>query len=266
MAKIGHAVCDENGLAQGGKPGNQTGRELRIADYYTNTKGWNLIRAKSDAVAVLLANAMKAACGNLNIGYSQSDRGSLQVEAKKVNYDLAAIKTPCNCDCSSLVRCCCFAAGLAPGLFSTANQVKVLLDTGAFDLIAEPWGEKDLRVGDILVTKTKGHTAIVVSGSAPTAPPPPTPVTPPAPGTIVLTRLLKYGVSGADVIAVKRLLMAKGFGLNLATDAYGNPTNPNYAGDTRDAVCQFQARVHLKQDGIVGRDTITALGGDWGGK
>jgi len=176
--KLGHAVCDENGKAKGGKPGNQTGKELRFQSYYKNDKGWNVLRAKDKTVAAKIAKSMTDACNNMAIGYCQTTRGQLQTEAKKVNFNLAAVKTPCNCDCSSLVRACCFAAGLSPASFHTEIELKVLMATGAFTQLKEPWTEKDLQAGDILVTKVKGHTAIVVSNTNTPAPAPPTPTPP----------------------------------------------------------------------------------------
>lgn len=249
--KIGHAVCDENGQAQGGKAGDQTRKEVRLSDYYQNTKGWDLLRAKNEAVAAKIAFAMTAACENDNIGYSQSDRSSLQTEAKKVGYDIAKILTPCNCDCSSLVRCCCYASGLLPGSFSTASEKEALLKTTAFDIVPEPWAETDLRLGDILITKTKGHTAIVTDAPIRTG----ETAAPPASGVFVFRRNLKDGITGEDVKALKVLLQAAGHGKTLT------PTNPNFRKETNKAVREYQAAKGLTVDGVAGKNTITALGG-----
>lgn len=170
---IGHAYCDENGAARGGKPGDQTGKELRISDWYLNKKGWRVLRAKDPAIAEKLAYDMKAACDNPAIGYDQSDRSTLFVVASKVGYDCAKVTTPCETDCSALVRVCCWYAGVKVGGFNTESEAKTLLATGKFvELTGAEYTERPdkLCAGDILVTKTKGHTCIVVSG-APAADP-----------------------------------------------------------------------------------------------
>lgn len=163
---IGHAYCDENGAARGGKPGDQTGKELRISDWYLNKKGWRVLRAKDPAIAEKLAYDMKAACDNFAIGYDQSDRSTLFVVASKVGYDCAKVTTPCETDCSALVRVCCWYAGVKVGGFNTESEAKALLATGKFvELKGDEYTTKPdmLRPGDILVTKTKGHTCVVIS-------------------------------------------------------------------------------------------------------
>ena len=42
MSKVllGSATIDERGRASGGKAGNQSGKELKIQNYYLHSKGW----------------------------------------------------------------------------------------------------------------------------------------------------------------------------------------------------------------------------------
>lgn len=185
---IGNAVCDENGKAKGGKPGNQTGKELRIQAWYKNSKGWRVFRAKSSEVADKLAWDCKAACENMAIGYNQSKRNTLYTAAKPFGFDCAKVTTPCECDCSSLVRVCLMYAGVKVTDFNTASEAARLLATGQFDELTEAKYTDEsayLMKGDILVTKTKGHTAIVLNDGPKTAhdpePEPPTPPDPPEP-------------------------------------------------------------------------------------
>ena len=42
--KIGHASIDENGRAQGGKAGDQTGKEVCTRNWYKHSKGWRVLR------------------------------------------------------------------------------------------------------------------------------------------------------------------------------------------------------------------------------
>ena len=68
-------------------------------------------------------------------------------------------------DCSSLVRACCIQAGFDPGNFNTSAEVSALKASKQFtEPITVTSGTK-LYNGDILVTKTKGHTVVVVSGN-----------------------------------------------------------------------------------------------------
>lgn len=163
---IGNAVGDEHGKARGGDAGDQTGRELSIQPWYENKKGWRVFRPKSPEVSKKLVYDMRAACENACIGYDQSNRNTLYKEAAKVDFDCDEVYTPCECDCSSLVRVCLAYAGIHVGDFNTSSEPSVLLKTGQFKEMA---GEKytdtpdHLMAGDIIVTKTKGHTAIVLN-------------------------------------------------------------------------------------------------------
>lgn len=157
---IGSARHDEHGNCySGGKAGDQTGQEVSTQKFYNHSKGWYVLRAKDDRVAEKLAEAMQIASDNKNIGYDQSERYG--VIKHGIN---AKVKT--ECDCSSLVRACIiYASGKDVGDFNTANERIILLKSGLFtDAGSYRIGEL-LYNGDILVTRTKGHTVIVVSGA-----------------------------------------------------------------------------------------------------
>jgi len=162
MIKIGSARIDENGNATGGLAGDQTGKEVAIENYYNHRLGWWVLRAKSATVANKLATAMKRACANSHIGYDQSNRESLYAQAMKVGYDPGKVTVACETDCSALVRVCLAYAGVYCGVFNTATMIPIILATGKFDKLA--CNPDDLYTGDILVTKTQGHTVIVTSG------------------------------------------------------------------------------------------------------
>lgn len=163
---VGNAVCDENGHARGGKPGDQTGRELRIQPWYLNAKGWRVFRAKDPAVAKKIADDMRWACDNMAIGYNQSTRNTLYNAAKPFGFDCAKVTELCECDCSSLVRVCVLYAGIKINDFNTTSEPTRLLNTGAFDeMVGEKYTDESayLREGDILVTRTKGHTLVILN-------------------------------------------------------------------------------------------------------
>lgn len=166
---IGSARIDENGNAHGGKAGDQTGKEVSTQNWYRHAKGWILLRPKDSAQAEKIASCMQAACKNNNIGYDQYQRLTLYDAAKEVNFDCAKVTNKVETDCSALVRVCCAFAGIHTANFRTSNEVSVLMKTGMFDKYTESayTAKSDrLKRGDILVTKTKGHTVIVLSDGA----------------------------------------------------------------------------------------------------
>ena len=163
MIKIGSARIDENGNANWGKAGDQTGREVAEESYYSHKLGWYMLRAKDSEKARKIGLAMIEACLNDNIGYDQSGRYGV-IECLKVYGRLAKINKPTEADCSSLVRACCIQAGKQVGDFNTSSEVAVLERTGAFQKAVIVTNDTKLCQGDILVTRSKGHTVIVTEG------------------------------------------------------------------------------------------------------
>ena len=157
---IGSARHDEHGnFYSGGKAGDQTGQEVSTQNFYNHSKGWNVLRAKDNKVAEKLAEAMKIACSNKNIGYDQSERYGV------IKHGINT-KAKTECDCSSLVRACIiYASGKDVGDFNTSNERSVILKSGLFKDVGSYEQGDTLYNGDILVTRTKGHTVIVVSGA-----------------------------------------------------------------------------------------------------
>ena len=167
--KIGHASIDENGKASGGAAGDQTGKEVCTREWYN--KGWNkVIRPKSSVVAEKMAAAMEAACANDNIGYDQNERTTLYTQAKAKNWNISAIQTKCECDCSSLIAVCANAASITVCKdIYTGNEAAALKNTGEFDVYTDSkylTQDNYLKRGDILL-KEGSHTAIALeNGSA----------------------------------------------------------------------------------------------------
>lgn len=164
MIVIGSARIDENKKISGGQEGDQVQSsspdfkgEVSQQNFYVHSKGWNILRAKDETVAVKLAEAMIRACENKHIGYNQNKRLEIISGTTLSENDIS-------CDCSSLVRECVIeATGKDPGNFNTSNEATVLAKTKLFDKVKFT-SENDLFAGDILVTKTKGHTVIVTNG------------------------------------------------------------------------------------------------------
>lgn len=161
---FGSARIDENGNISGGSAGDQSGKEVSTQAYYMHAKGWYCLRPKSVDVANKIATAMQQACDNNKIGYDQNQRNTVMTQLKAYG-SLAAIKTKCEADCSSLVRACIYqATGKDAGDIYTGNLASALEDSGLFEKRFSVSSESQLYNGDVLVTKTKGHTVVVVSG------------------------------------------------------------------------------------------------------
>ena len=163
---IGSARIDERGKASGGTAGDQKqtkapdySGEVSLQSFYVASKGWYILRPKSTAHASKIAERMLTACNNINIGYDQGGRLGV------INNGINATK-PTEADCSSLVRACVKeATGKDPGNFTTANEATMLEATGLFEKRLAYTSGTTLYTGDILVTKTQGHTVVVVDGA-----------------------------------------------------------------------------------------------------
>lgn len=162
---IGSARVDEKGGYTGGAAGDQKqtstpdrSGEVSMQPFYLHKKGWIIIRLKDPAQARKMAIAVERGCNNPNLGYSMlSDRLGIVRES-------TSTKKPVNCDCSSLMRVCFReATGKDPGNFTTANEVATLEKTGLVEDPIPYTKGTPLYLGDILVTKSKGHTAAVVN-------------------------------------------------------------------------------------------------------
>lgn len=162
---FGSARVDEKGGYSGGVAGDQTGKEVSTQPYYTHKYGWYCLRPKSPSDAIKIANAMKDACTNNNIGYDQANRLAIITAIQKYG-SMKKIATKTEADCSSLVRACCMEAGFYPENFTTYNEASILEKTGKFEKKFEVTSETQLYKGDILVSKKKGHTVVAVDGPA----------------------------------------------------------------------------------------------------
>lgn len=164
---IGNARISEYGTVSG-KKGDQTGKEVMLQPFNTGGTWEKVYRPKNTSVASKIARAMKQACVNNNVGYSQPDRLSLDTEAKKHKYDLSKVGK-CNCDCSSLDAVCINAAGVKIDRTMYSGSALTLIPaTGKFTTITDARlckKGKGLRAGDILWRK--GHMGVVVVGDVP---------------------------------------------------------------------------------------------------
>ena len=251
--KLGSARIDENGQAHGGAAGDQTGKEVSTQSWYAHSKGWVMLRAKSAEAREAIARCMQAACDNKHIGYDQYQRDTLYNEAKQYGFDVSKVTKNVETDCSALVRVCVNYAGIKVGSFRTTNQASVLMATGAFDKYTDDTHCKkstNLLRGDILVTRTQGHTVVVLSdGSNAAKERAGNPGTDTAPESGVLAK----GSEGAEVTAMQKALAALGYDLG----PYG--IDGDFGDHTEAALKAFQKKAGLDQSGVYDAKTREAL-------
>ena len=240
--KLGSARIDENGNATGGKAGDQTGKEVSTQNWYKHSKGWRVFRAKSAEAAEKIAQDMQWACDNSHIGYDQNQRSTLYDVAKAVGFNCSKVTTNCETDCSALVRVCCAYAGIMLPDIRTTNEPKALLDSGDFrELTGAKYTDSPdyLRRGDILCTKTQGHTVVVLSSGSKA-------------GDTVDG--LSKGDYGTAVTAMQKAL--------LAWDAKCLPkygADGDFGSETEKAVKAFQRAAGLPETGVYDEATRKAL-------
>ncbi len=107
------ASIGENGKAVGGKKGDQTGKEVRVAPYYYFGQD-KCIRLRNPTRQKKVAEVAKylALCGY--VGYAQDTRTSLHKACKSYNWDWDKIRIAicngffpnCNTDCSGFYAVC----------------------------------------------------------------------------------------------------------------------------------------------------------------
>ena len=232
-------------------PGDQhSGLEVSTQKWYLHAKGWYVLRAKDAAAREKIAVAMERACANNNIGYSQPTRNTLYSDVKPYGFDPAKTTKKVNTDCSALVRVCVNFAGIAAGDFITSSEVRMLMATGAFELFTDDAHCKRddyLLRGDILVTRTKGHTVVVLNDGAKADQ---------EPETIVYKlgdRILKNGMTGDDVKELQTMLISLDYGCGI----WG--ADGEFGDSTQNAVERFQTAHGCMVDGEVGPETLAAL-------
>lgn len=274
--KIGSARIDERGKASGGKSGDNSGREVSTQTYYKHKKGWYVLRPKTATQANKVAQDMKWACNNSHIGYDQGQRLTLYNVAEKVGFNCSKVTTNCETDCSALVRVCLAYAGIDTPNFRTTTERKDLLATGQFTDVTNKVNlstGKGLCIGDVLVTRSQGHTVVVVSGATKRS-------------DTSYIHVIKnarvgefqsaYNISyGGDLAidntlgpktkaAVKTVLLKKGdythtSMIKFVQEYVGADIDGKYGSKTAQAVKTYQEKHGLTADGEAGPKTITSI-------
>ena len=254
---IGSARSDERGKATGGKAGDQkSGKEVSTQNWYKHSKGWRVLRCKIPEARPLIAEGMDMACDNDMIGYDQNQRLTLHENVKPFNFNPSKTTKAVETDCSALARDCILYALRKLGYnidipnFITSNMASTLLATGLFEeLKGDKYTEDDdfLLGGDLLVTRTKGHTVICITGGSKAGA-----YTPEKP-KVLGSRILKNGHEGDDVKELQSMLIQLGYDLG----KWG--ADGDFGDATEMAVRKFQKEHDCDVDGQVGPETLGAL-------
>lgn len=258
--KIGSARNGETGNPTNNKAGDQTGKEVSAQNWYLHSKSWRVFRCKDPAKAEKMAKGMQAACDNKHVGYDQWNRHTLYTAAKAVGFDISKVTKDVETDCSALIRVLLASVGIfVPEDFRTGNMPGYLLATGQFtELKDSKYTTKSdyLRRGDILVTKTSGHTVMVLSDgpkAEKNVPASTAPATTAGTPVTLGSRVLKQGMAGSDVKEMQTELLAQAYSL----PKYG--ADGDFGGETLAAVKAFQADKGLAVDGEFGPKSLAAL-------
>lgn len=172
--KIGQACAGERGLTNN-RPGDQTGREVKISDWKYGSKKkdhfhWTfVVRCKDPEKRAIVAKTVRDACNNKLVGYdmNKGDRITLWKESKKKNWNVGKIEKNCETSCTRVACVGLAAAGLTNfpkdidsyNLMKEASKFKDdLLVLTAKKYLTSPMY---LRKGDILCCGPY-HTAVVL--------------------------------------------------------------------------------------------------------
>ena len=166
---IGSARIDENGRAHGGKAGDQTGKEVSTQNWYKHSKGWVVLRAKDPKKAAKIAQAMRAACANDNIGYDQYQNQThlerSQGQGLRPGQGEHALRDGLRAAGARVLRLCRYHG---EGFLYRDRSRQADGHRRVREIHNQQIHQSDdyLGAGDILVTKTKGHTVVVLTNGS----------------------------------------------------------------------------------------------------
>ncbi len=178
---MGHAARGESGTKRQ-KAGDQNGKEVYMTPWsYTksiSSRNWTVVcRAKDPKQAAKMAEIMRDACNNKNVGYDagpKKDTLSFLYALEDAGWDASKIKKPVETSCTPLIGACVYATGTKINTYKeAAGLYKTLKETGDFDFFTSKSyvaSSSKLEVGDILLSTKKAHGAMIVSVDGSTKP------------------------------------------------------------------------------------------------
>lgn len=262
--QIGHASIDERGRISGGLPGDQTGKEVCVRDWYRHP--WNVLLVCTDkALAARAAEYMRAICADDDFGYDQSTRGTGFLSILRAS-GIVRNAAKGSFDCSSLVASCYKLAGLNINSGCTTRNLRAaLLQTGKFvaytdqehidsDIYAEV-GAIYLKEGQHVVMALQNGANINVQAPQPT----PTPVQNPNP----VPGKPSYVVGNVYTL-VTELRVRTGAGTGNAAKKHSQltPDGRNHDRD-KDGALDYGTKVTCKEVKNVGNDIWIRTPSGW---
>ena len=170
---ICHASIDENGRANSGAAGDQTGKEVCTRTWYS--KPWGvMLRYKDASVAKKAATIAKKLANSNLVGYDQYQRNTLYQALKSYGWDVdkyikSGKKTETDCSAFMYACYCCLISSMrsdsnAP---TTSTMQSFFTKHGFTAYTASKYISQDtyLTVGDVLV-KPSSHTVMAVTNGS----------------------------------------------------------------------------------------------------
>ena len=164
------ASQNENKKLTGGKPGDQTGLEVKCGNLY-NFGQSRVYRCKDRNVALRIGAAAKGIAENNHFGYCQTHRSSSYNALKAVGWVVSKVTTNCEIDCSELAACAvnvAYGKALISSSVYSGNIGAALKATGHFtELTASKYlGVSEyIQCGDIIVAPGKHVIVAYTDGS-----------------------------------------------------------------------------------------------------
>lgn len=252
--KCGYASIDERGKASGGKAGDQTGKEVKIAPWY-NFGQDVIIRFKSRKLAKEAAACMKWLCKTDYVGYNQAPgkRTSAYTALKKLKWKYKKLRTKSETDCSQLIATVlnCIGIKVNPNIW-TGNMAAALKATGKFEFLSQArylTSDRYLKTGDIILNQSSHVIMALEDGSYYKK------IQKPKgkySGVLPLLPKKQYLGDSDTGISVERLQkFLKWYG------AYNDVIDGNFGPNTKAAVKKFQTTENITNDGMFGPKSLS---------
>lgn len=245
------ASVNELGKVNGGKAGDQTGKEVKCGRIY-NFGQTRVYRCKNRNKAVRIGTAAKGMATNNNFGYCQNHRTTGYNALKNAGWVVANVKSPVEIDCSELAACAvnvAYGKSMIPSSVYSGNIGKALLNTGLFkELKASKYLGKSeyIECGDIIVAPGK-HVIVAYTDGSKTSQ-----------NTIKTT--VASAIGGNKLIKRGQKEAVKFTGVNIAVDGIcGTNTNKMKSRVLQHAI-NLDYKSSLVEDGKFGRASKKALG------
>lgn len=162
ISKYIYASCNELGTANGGKCGDQNGKEVKIAQAY-NFGQTTILRFEDKKIVKKLLSIAEVAAKNDNIGYGQNHRYEL-VNYTKEGHKIANCKRKRCCDCSSLITSIMYELGFLDFNYwsytmTLENDFRKICKSHKLKFKILTYDANKVKKGDILLNP-KTHVAI----------------------------------------------------------------------------------------------------------